>query len=129
MAKTAKEIKSFQTVMSNLNKEIKQIEGLTTQGLLFAAIHIRRDMDKTPPLIPVDKGFLRASWFITPIHHKTKPRVIMGFTARYAVHVHEMVGSNVQWKRPNSGPKFFESAIKRNHKKILDILKRHARIR
>lgn len=56
-------IKGMDIVMSNLNREIVKMEIRGAQGLIESAIIIRRDMDKTPPLIPIDKGNLRASWF------------------------------------------------------------------
>lgn len=52
-------------VMRNLNKELKKIHRKATKGMIEAMILVRRDMDKTPPLIPVDFGNLRVSWFIT----------------------------------------------------------------
>jgi hypothetical protein len=57
-------IKGFDEVMKNLNAEIMQIKGRTITGLVKAAADIRRDMDKTPPLIPVKTGNLRLSWFV-----------------------------------------------------------------
>lgn len=50
-------------VMENLHKRLVQIKGRSMRGLIEVAILIRRDMEDTPPLIPVDKGNLRASWF------------------------------------------------------------------
>lgn len=55
--------KGLDKVLGNLNKEIKKIDGRTLKGLIRAAIIIRRDMETTPPLIPVDTGNLRASYF------------------------------------------------------------------
>ena len=55
----------IETVMKNLNREITKIKNRSMAGLIQAAIIIRRDMDKTPPLIPIDLGNLRASSFIT----------------------------------------------------------------
>lgn len=52
------------TVLSNLNKEIAGIKGRTLKGLIRAQIQIRRDMDKVSPTIPVDKGNLRASYYV-----------------------------------------------------------------
>ena len=51
-------------LISNINKELKNIEGRGLIGLLAAASHIYSDMDKTPPRIPIDTGNLRASFFI-----------------------------------------------------------------
>ena len=57
-------VKGLENIMSNLNKEIQKIEGRTLGGLIQGAIIIRRDMEFTPPLIPIDLGNLRASFFI-----------------------------------------------------------------
>lgn len=148
------------TVMKNLNKEILKIKGRTLAGLIEASIVIRRDMDKRPPLIPVDEGNLRASWFtttgnsnpekggnfkgvssgeMTGDHHRVltaaagkakgtpHPILIMGFSANYGVYVHEM--DFKKGNRPGSGPKFFESAIKRNAATVLEIIANNARIK
>ena len=123
----AKEKSSFDMVMKNLNKEIKQIQGQTMKGLIRSAALIRRDMDKTSPKIPVDTGNLRQSWFTTPYPHKTKRALIMGFSANYALKVHEEVGTNFQ--RPGAGAKFFEASLNRNHKQILNIIKQEAKVR
>jgi hypothetical protein len=57
--------RDFAIIMRNLNREISNIKGRTTKGLLLAAIDIRRSMEDAPPLIPLDYGNLRASFFIT----------------------------------------------------------------
>lgn len=57
----------LRTVQMNLNREITKIKGRSLEGLISGAIIIRRDMDKTAPLIPVDTNNLRASAFITTI--------------------------------------------------------------
>lgn len=126
-------LKGLDKVMKNLNKEIQAIEGRTMKGLIEAAVLIRYDMDKTPPLIPIDTDNLRGSWYATPIpgwiSHKIA--LMMGFTANYAAYVHEMIGptttgKKINWNRPGSGPKFFEATLKRNRGKILTIIKNFA---
>ena len=57
-------IQGMETVIANLNREIQKIKRHSLQGLIRASIIIRRDMDKTQPLIPIDTGNLRASWFV-----------------------------------------------------------------
>ena len=123
--------------------------------------------DDTPPLIPMDTGNLRASWFTatstgegeagdyasfrgnnasemqsnhgavtsacSQMAAKYKyPVLVMGFSANYATYVHEMVDAGreegINWKRPGSGPKFFESALKRNKKNILEIIRENTQI-
>jgi hypothetical protein len=63
MAGKAK-IRGLNQVINNLNTRIRMIEGRTLKGIIRGVAHIRRDMDKTAPLIPVDKGNLRASFFV-----------------------------------------------------------------
>lgn len=127
-------IKGFNEVMRNLNTEIRKIEGRTMQGLIGGAAYIRADMDHTQPLIPIKTNTLRSSWFVTPYKGAKKTiGLIMGFSANYAVYVHEMMesslGNAINWSRPGSGPKFFEAAIKRNVNVILGIIKATAQIK
>ncbi len=56
--------------------------------------------------------------------------IVIGFGANYSAAVHEMYGKgDVNWSRPNSGPKFFESAVKRNKDKILKTIADNAKIK
>jgi hypothetical protein len=158
-------IKGFDEVMKNLNAEIEAIKDRSMKGLIKSAIIIRRSMDRIPPLVPVDKGNLRASWFVVtakgqetakPTFTHTDSKVlsklnasynsavseaqgivagrtsfiVIGFGANYASPVHEMYGKGeVNWTRTNSGPKFFESAIKRNKDTILKTIQENAKIK
>lgn len=47
------------------------------------------------------------------------PMVVLGFSANYAIYVHEAYGDNIEWSRPGSGPGFFKNALERNEKQIL----------
>ena len=126
MAGKKVKLKGMNKVMKNLNKEIQKIGGRCMKGLLLASIHVRRDMEKTPPLIPIDTGNLRASWFSNSFYEGGNPVVRLGFSASYAIFVHENVGATFQ--RPGSGAKFFESALKRNTETILQIIRDNAEI-
>ena len=117
-------VKGLDKIISNLNKKMDEIEKLSMQGLIKAVIFIRREMDKTPPLIPIEFGNLRGSFFSNPIYIKRRPVVQFGFTANYAWFVHEMIDPDINWKRPGSGPKFLEAHLKANQKEILDIIKK-----
>lgn len=57
------------------------------------------------------------------------PSLIMGFSANYAIPVHERYGSNVTWTRKGSGPGFFISAIRAKQKDILNHIVNEARIK
>jgi len=56
-------IKDFDVVLSNLNREIKKIEGNSLRGLILVSAFIRNETEHKPPLTPVDLGNLRSSWF------------------------------------------------------------------
>lgn len=55
--------------------------------------------------------------------------IVFGFSANYAVYVHENINPDVKWGRPGSGPKFFEAHIKRNKDKVIRIIQNHAKIK
>ena len=153
----AKGFIGVENVMKNINIQMARIKNRSVTGLVKAAIVIRRDMDKTPPLIPVDLGNLRASFFITTAkvvaesggnfkggeagmgaQHTTvvanaktraaksiNPIVVLGFSANYAGFVER--GKFEKGKRPGSGPRFFESSLKRNSPLIVKIVATEAR--
>lgn len=152
----------LEKVMQNLHKRLERVRLYTLKGLIESAIDIRRDMDTVPPLIPVDTGNLRASFFVvsslgkveagvsgtfvgkregemTARHREVvekyraqvvsweNPAVILGFSARYAIYVHEMYGA--KFKRPGAGPGFFAVALNRNKRRILENIKRSIEIK
>lgn len=51
-------------VINNLNKEITKLEDASIQGLIKAAVHVRRKTETEIPLTPVDLGNLRHSWTV-----------------------------------------------------------------
>jgi hypothetical protein len=55
------------------------------------------------------------------------PMVIFGYTVSYAAYVHENMEAK-NWSRPESGPKFLESAINRNYDKMLQVIREEAKI-
>lgn len=128
-APKALSIEGFDNIIKNLNLEILAITQGSRDGLLDVAKHIRRDMEINQPFIPVDLGNLEASWQTRPIMEGKKHGVLMGFSANYALWVHEMVGSDIHWSKEGSGPKFLESAINRNHDQILQILADKSKIK
>jgi len=86
-------------------------------------------MDKVSPKIPVDTGNLRQSFFIhsefSPI---SGPFVQLGFSANYAIIVHEMINAK-NWSRQGSGAKFLENALDRNILEILYAIGKEVQIR
>lgn len=154
-------LRGIQKVMQNLTKAVDQIENKTIQGLIRAAIIVRRDMDTSGAgdKIPVNLGNLRASCFISSIkgsnseghfegpeagelsagHSSTtskaeglvkmskRPIVIIGFSANYAVFVHENIEAR-NWNRRGSGPKFLEHALDRNKSAIVTEIQKSAKL-
>ena len=121
------ELKGIEEVINNLNSKLSEIKEISMKGLLQSAVLIRRDMDITPPLIPVDTGNLRNSWTVVP--NREKIQVMMGFSTEYAASVHERTSPLVKWKRKGSGAKFFESALMRNTNNILETIKNNVEIK
>ena len=153
-------LNGFSDIVKRLNNEIQAIKGRSMKGLIRASVLVRRDMENTPPLIPLDTGNLRASYYTvtaftvsqggTPsfkgedadrlafehqaevfeaqgVVHSIDPIVVMGFSAHYAVAVHENM--EAEFQRPGAGPKFFENALQRNTSEMLRIIQQEAQIK
>lgn len=109
-------------VMSNLNKEINGIKGRTKAGLMYAALVIRR---RSQQLTPVDTGNLKGSAYTQAWQAPGgNPGAEIGFTASYAVFVHEVQASHKgkgQWK-------FLETAVKEKAAEVVKIIQRYARV-
>ena len=60
------------------------------------------------------------------------PFLIMGYSANYAMYVHELLGTKsgkeVHWKRKGSGPKWFEIALRKHSGAIKDIMVQNVKI-
>lgn len=64
---------------------------------------------------------------LTELSYEKKPTLVMGFSANYAVFVHENVGANFQ--RPGAGAKFFQAGLRRNIHKMVRVIAEEAKIR
>lgn len=170
MAKTQEfRLEGIETVMANLNEELRKIKGRSVKGLIGARIILQQAMDHQAPKIPVYIGNLRHSFFavitgrgvvegaspmfegnqaaeLASNHAKVlteaegiaaagfkDPVMVLGFSANYAIWVHEMMqsptGKAINWNRPGSGPKYFESHLKRLKAKMLEEIRKEAYIR
>jgi hypothetical protein len=133
-------IQGFGDVMTNLNREIGAIVGRTMGGLIDAAIIIRRATETEEPKVPVDTGNLRHSWFTSSFYDGQNPGLFLGFSANYALWVHENVGADftsprkhrktgkMYTPRQGSGAKFLEAKINTHHDDILNAIKNKAQI-
>lgn len=110
-------VKGVDVVVDNLNRVVLELEAKGTAGIIKFADFLFHQMDSVPPMIPVDTGELRSSWFVDV---ESDGSVMMGFSVPYAGYVHESVGRRFQ--RPGAGAKFFDAALKRNRRKLMKIL-------
>jgi len=122
-------IQGLDGVLRNLNKALIKAHADSMKGLIQVAIKIRRGMDTTAPLIPIDTGNLRASWFVDSKFTTWGPSVTLGFTANYAWDVHENEKVGVHFQRPGAGAKFFEASIKREAPEALETIRGEAYIK
>lgn len=124
----SRKLRGMDRVMKNLNVELEKMRIGSAAGLLEAAEFIHADTEKTLPVTPVDTGNLRESWTTRFFRKNKKSVVVFGYSANYALYVHEMIGP-VNWSRPNSGAKWFEYAIKRNSDRILAIIAGRSKVK
>ncbi len=125
-------------VMKNLNKEIARIDGASMAGLWDVGLQIQRASQNR---VPVDTGNLKGSHYtragtqLTRLHRRgdapdptgsvPNNTVEIGATASYAMSVHE----NMEARHRVGMAKFMERAITDNQSKILEIVRRRAKIR
>ncbi len=124
----------IENVMRNLNKDLEKKKLQSLRGYIRVGGLINREVMTVSPTVPIDEGHLRASWFVSFMTDLVTRNTGMqfGFTANYAMYVHERVEGavwgdgvvgKINWSAPGTGPKFLESAIKRNTDRILQIMK------
>lgn len=58
--------------------------------------------------VPVDTGFLRSSG---EVKLERVDRVVVQYTAQYALSVHEKTDEGVSWSKAGTGPKYLERAF------------------
>lgn len=112
-------ISGIDKVLRNLNREIKAIKGRSRQGMHMAALIVK---GTALPLTPIETGNLRGSWFSHPLQQGDNIGVELGYGegASYAVYVHE----RTELHHDVGQAKFLEEALKREEKRILEILRK-----
>jgi hypothetical protein len=133
-------LQGLDKVIRNLNMEIGRIEGASMAGLWDAGLQIQAASQRR---VPVDLGNLKGSHYTRnaanlerlqdppdnavaplPSGSVAENMVEIGATADYAIHVHE----NLEAIHPVGEAKFLEHAITENQGKILEIVRRRAKI-
>lgn len=115
-------LKGLDEVLKNLNKEIRDIEGRTAEGLLAAAVFVQGESQEDTPH---RKGILVKNAFSDVDRQNLVARV--GYTSKYAPYVHEMPAS-FNYTKPGTGPKFLEKAVKNNISKIISIIQKRVKV-
>lgn len=124
------QFKNMDTVVNNINAQIRLLPRATARGLLSAAIYIRGKMERESPKTPVKTGNMRSSFYTRPMKiGSSSIAVELGYTAHYAPKVHEMTGEGVRWTRKGSGALWFLSALQTNAPEILRIIQKAAMIK
>lgn len=117
-----KQTKGMDGVISNLDKHVKSVESKALKGVVNASFFIERETDTTFPKVPVDLGNLRQSFFRETTSTATRVSCMLGYTANYAIYVHEK--PNQKFQRPEAGYKWLEHHLFSNKKAILEIIQK-----
>ncbi len=112
-------------VLSNLNKEIRKIEGDTLKGVRAATLFVEGESNE---VVPQKFGVLINSSFSQAERQGNRSIGRVGYTAKYAPFVHEMPAS-FNFTKSGTGPKYLQKAISENHKQILSIIAKRAKIK
>lgn len=87
-------------VIANLKKRRARMAAGVSRGLRLAGLHLQAESQKQ---VPVDTGNLKASAFTRGIGAGYQTKVIVGYTADYALYVHEAKMVLQGKPRPNDG--------------------------
>lgn len=79
-------IRGLQTVLQNMRRQDMRLRGGLERGLKKAGLYLQAKSQKE---VPVEFGVLRASAFTRAEGKGLGTRIIVGYTAAYAIYVHE----------------------------------------
>lgn len=121
MAKRSR-VTGLNKVLNNLNSQITRIEGAAMAGLYEAGLGIEAVAKKRAP---IEFNNLRPSGYTRRVTDGSAA-VEVGFTEAYAVYVHEDLEAN----HPRGGQaKYLQSAVDDNRERIVEIIKRRAKLK
>lgn len=127
-------VDGLDTVLKNLNAAIDDIEGKSMAGLMAGGLIIQGDSQKR---VPVEYGNLRGSAYTRKAQDRSQA-VEVGYTASYAVFVHENMeqklagqerpsGLGVYWG-PKGEPKFLEKAVREKADAVVRAVRAYAKV-
>lgn len=121
----------FKSTVRSLNMMLNKLHINSYEGLEGFAQFLYNDMLVTSPTIPKDDGELRDSWYTKRIIY-AGAAIEAGFSAPYALYVHEMTDDaymkKIDWTTGGSGAKFFQKSIQRNVKLMQQLVAVKTRI-
>lgn len=133
MAKGGAKLEGLDRVMRNLNQEILAIKGRTVGGMLKGARVVLREAQRR---VPVEYGDLKNSGYASV--STDGESVDIGFTAPYAVAIHENMEQKLKGKPRPSGigkywgpsgePKYLQNAVTAKKSEVLRIVAEDAKI-
>lgn len=127
------QVEGLDTVLNRLNTEISGIKRRGSNGLMAAGLKVQGTSQKR---VPVDTGNLKGSAF-TRYEGPRRDAVLIGYTAAYALFVHENLEQKLEGQKRSGGkgsywetgqPKFLESALRDEEGEIIDTIKRYAQV-
>lgn len=131
-------IQGVDKVISNLRKQRRTLALGVERGIKKAALKLQRESQR---LVPVNFGVLKASAFTRTRGSGWDTQAWIGYTAVYAIFVHEAVGMVLKGKPRPKGrgkywdpqgrgqAKFLEEPARRLRPELLQIIKDSAKIK
>lgn len=129
-------IKGVREVLAEIKRQEKRMAAGAERGLKIAGLKLQRESQR---MVPVDFGILKNSAFTRATGKGLKTQVNIGYTAHYALYVHEnveMKGKGMPRRKPSKGrywdpqgrgsAKFLEEPFRRLTPDIIQIVRKHA---
>jgi len=107
-------------ILTNLTREIRGIKNRTKAGVHAAGLLVK---SRALPKTPVKTGNLRNSAYVISEDTKRGPVAEVGYTASYAVFVHEI---DKNYRAPGTSWKYLERAIQESRGDILRLIRDYA---
>lgn len=100
------QVEGVRDVLNNLNRANQRIAEGISRGLRLAGLTLQRESQK---LVPVDFGVLKNSAFTRVVGQGYGTVVSVGYTASYAMFVHEKVGMKLKGQpRPGGRGRYWD---------------------
>lgn len=94
-------VTGLKQVLSNIKRANAQIASGTERGIKVAGLTLLKESQKR---VPVEFGVLKASGYARPRGKGFNTKVDVGFTASYALFVHEAVGMKLKGEKRTPSP-------------------------